>query len=283
MGSSSVNEVSTFGQTNESDNEGEVGLEQFPGFPSQLVSYPPSSDTFKEFCKANAIVGGKWGNCVEFTGVKSKVERNKSLLNEVAEEETELELVLEGLGLSRKKRLDSSSAQPNPVKPRKMALKYSKKWMLKAHPASGTTGSGEVAHLVKGIWLGIEEGKSELKKENAELEKELAQSRTDALKEVRLLKASHAVAIGQLQVETKANLDEMVEECVRLGRHLMLKGYSEEEVDAIKADTYAEEEDEEEVEAVEIVDSLDGVSCQTVLDNQVDDVELPKGGSEKAG
>ncbi|KAF6164589.1 hypothetical protein GIB67_032817 [Kingdonia uniflora] len=68
IGSSFVNEVSTSGQTNESDNEGEGGLEQFPNFPGQLVSYPPGSDTFREFCKAKAAIGGKWGKCVEFIG-----------------------------------------------------------------------------------------------------------------------------------------------------------------------------------------------------------------------
>ncbi|KAF6173803.1 hypothetical protein GIB67_003804 [Kingdonia uniflora] len=124
---------------------------------------------------------------------------------------------------------------------------------------------------------------SELKKANIKLEKELDRSRTDALKEVRQLIASHAVAIGQLQVETKANLDKMVEERNRQGHHLMLKGYSEDEVDAIKEDTYTEREDEEEPEAVGIVDGLDGISCQTVLDNQGNDVELPEGCSEKVG
>ncbi|KAF6140490.1 hypothetical protein GIB67_010320 [Kingdonia uniflora] len=264
--------------------------------------------------------------------VKSKVERKESLLDEVAEKETKLEHVLEGFGLSRKKRVDSRSNKPNPVKLSKIALKYPKKRMLKALPASGTIGSGKVAkdkrrrvepsgesgekvvegrsamvndlkevkerarlvvlqgeedtskmvvHLAKGIWLGIKEDKSELKKANVELEKELAQSRTDGLKKVRQLKASHALVIGQLQVETKANLDKMVEECDRLGHNLMLKGYSEEEVDTIKADTNVEEEDEKEAETVGIVDGLDGVSRQTVLDNQEDDVELPEGGSEK--
>ncbi|KAF6149238.1 hypothetical protein GIB67_026094 [Kingdonia uniflora] len=444
MGSSSVNEVSTSGQTNESNNEEEVGLEQFPGFPGQLVSYPPGFDAFRKFCKAKAAVGGKgidesisleyfdgdvrsdileaflcylsqleyglslpltnlakgimnvigaypaqlngnmWeGNCLQRDNeepldlrfrtvkqsVKSTVEKKESLLDEVAKEETELKLVLEGLGLSRKNRVNStsnkvrkaqftrsmvevderkrqvsgeearsnlsktprtgSSAQSNPIKPSKITLKYLKKQMLKALPASGTTGSGEVAkdkrrvkpfresgvkvtegrsatvddleewarlavlpgeedtgkivaHLVKGIWLGIEEEKSELKKANVELEKEIARSKTDVLKEVRQLKASHAVAIGQLQVKTKANLDEMVEECDKLGRHLMLKVYSEEEVDAIKPDTYVKEEDKKKVEAVGIVDGLDGVSRQTVLDNQGDDVKLPEGGSMKA-
>ncbi|KAF6176787.1 hypothetical protein GIB67_020509 [Kingdonia uniflora] len=195
--------------------------------------------------------------------VKSKVERKESLLDEVAKEETELKLVLEGLNLSRKKRVDSRWNKPNPAKPSNIALKYLKKRILKALPASGTTGSGEVAkdkrrrvepsgeseekvveelsatvndlkeveemarlavlhgekdtskmivRLVKRIWLDIEKEKSELKKENVKLEKELARFRTDALKEIRQLKVFHAVAIGQLQVETKANLDEMVEE-----------------------------------------------------------------------
>ncbi|KAF6156620.1 hypothetical protein GIB67_014599 [Kingdonia uniflora] len=173
MGRSSVNEVSTSGRTNESDNEGEVGLKQFLDFPSQLVSYPP--------------------------GVKSTVERKESLLDEVAEEETKLELALEGLGLIRKKWVGSRS--------------------------------NKVARLFKEIWLGIEEEKSDLKEVNVELEKELAQSRAHALKYVKQLKASQAMAIGQLQVEIKANLDEMVEERDRLGNHLMLKGYSEEEVE----------------------------------------------------
>ncbi|KAF6139414.1 hypothetical protein GIB67_026256 [Kingdonia uniflora] len=103
-----------------------------------------------------------------------------------------------------------------------------------------------VARLVKGIWLGIEEQESELKKVKSKLEKNLALAKTDTLKEVKQLKAAHTV----------------------------------EEVDAIKADTYAEEE-EEEAKVLEVVDGLDGVSPQTVLDSQGDDVELPVDGSEK--
>ncbi|KAF6141018.1 hypothetical protein GIB67_006463 [Kingdonia uniflora] len=399
MGSSSVNEVLTSSRTNESDNEGESGLEQFLGFPGQLVSYPPGSDAFRELCKAKATVGEKWGNCVEFAvrtwndnviwvkvnclqrddeesldllfrtvkqSVKSIVERKKSFLDEVTEE-TEVKLVLEGYGLSRKKRVGSktdkvrkaqstrsmagvdegkkeisseeartktpgsgSSAQPN-LTTNKIAKFFPKKWMLKSLPAPGATESGEVtkeksrtvessgekvvevrpaavdnlreveegarlatlhgeedtgkmvARLMKGIWLGIEEERSELKKAKNELEKDLAQAKTEAMKEVRHLKASHVVAISQLQVEAKANLEEMVKECDRLGRHLMLKGYSEEEVDAIKADTYIEEGEDEEAEMVGVVDGLDGVSRQTVFDNQGDDIELPEGGSEKIG
>ncbi|KAF6142202.1 hypothetical protein GIB67_037120 [Kingdonia uniflora] len=201
--------------------------------------------------------------------VKSTVERKESMLDEVAEEEIELELVLERLGLSKKKRVDcrsnkvrkaqlTSSAQPNPVKPSKVAKKYPKKRILKALPTSGTTDSGDVikdkrrrvepsgelgekvAPLVKGMWLGIVEEKSELKKVNVELEKELARSRADALKDIKQLKASHVVAIGQLQ-----------------------------------------EEDEKEAETVGVVDGLDGVSRQTVLDNQGDDVDLPEGGMRR--
>ncbi|KAF6141420.1 hypothetical protein GIB67_021236 [Kingdonia uniflora] len=108
--------------------------------------------------------------------VKSKVERKESMLDEVMEEETELELVLEGLSLSRKKK---------------------------------------VSHLVKGIWL--VEGFS---------------CRDD----------------WSATVETKANLDKMVDKYDRLWHYLILKGYSEWEVDAIKADTYDVEEYEEEAE-----------------------------------
>ncbi|KAF6169452.1 hypothetical protein GIB67_021455, partial [Kingdonia uniflora] len=82
-------------------------------------------------------------------------------------------------------------------------------------------------------------------------------------------------------VEAKANLDEMVKERDRLGRHLILKGYSEEEVDTIKANTYIEDEDEEKAEVVGVMEGLDGVSRQMVLDNHGDDVEHPEGGSEK--
>ncbi|KAF6141199.1 hypothetical protein GIB67_018289 [Kingdonia uniflora] len=224
-------------------------------------------------------------------------ERKEPLLDKVAEEETELELVLEGLGLGRKKRVDSMSNKFGSAESYQGEQSSSKiteemdaegsvslwhhwKWLA---VLQGKVDMSKVdSRLVKGIWLGIEEEKSKLKKANVELEKELARFRTDAQKEVRQLKALYAVVIGQLHVDTKANLDKMVEERDRLGHHLMLKGYFEEKVDAIKADTYVEEEDEEEAEAAGIVDGLDDVSRQMVLDNQGDDVELPEGGSEKA-
>ncbi|KAF6168861.1 hypothetical protein GIB67_041745 [Kingdonia uniflora] len=177
-------------------------------------------------------------------------------------------------------------------------------------PASGTTVSGEFAQGKRRRVepLGGSEGKvpevrsisvNDLKEVNerpklvilqgkedtsqmakSELEKKLAQAKTEALKEVKHLKAAHAVAISQLQVEAKANLYKTAEERDRLGRHLMLKGYSQEEVDVIKADTYAKEE-EEKAGLLRVVDGLDDVFPQTVLDNQGDDVELPEDGSEK--
>ncbi|KAF6146843.1 hypothetical protein GIB67_018496 [Kingdonia uniflora] len=201
-------------------------------------------------------------------GIKSTVERKESLLDEVAEEESELELVLEGLGLSGKKRVDSKSNMVRKAQSTRSMVGVNE-------------GKKQVARLVKGIWLSIEEEKFEPKKAKSELEKELARAKIEAIKEVRQLKASHAMAIGQLQVEVKANLDEMVEKRDRLGRHLMLKRYSEEEVDAIKADTYLEEGDDEEAEVVGVADGLDGASFQTVLDNQGDNVKLPEGGSKK--
>ncbi|KAF6166751.1 hypothetical protein GIB67_005627 [Kingdonia uniflora] len=254
--------------------------------------------------------------------MKSTVERKKSLLDEVAEEETELELVLGELGLSRNKRVESrskkvakaqstrsmtgvdegtrqisgeevraktpesgSSAQPNlttkkVTEGRSASVDDLKEVEERARLAilQGKEDTSQmIARLVKGIWLGIEKQEFRLKKAKRELEKNLALAKIDALKEVKQLKAAHAVAIGQLQVEAKANLDETTEECDRLDRHLMLKGYSQEEVDVIKADTYTEEEEE----VLGFVNGLDGVSTQMVLDNQGDDAELPEGGSEK--
>ncbi|KAF6165517.1 hypothetical protein GIB67_015840 [Kingdonia uniflora] len=189
----------------------------------------------------------------------------------------------------------SSSTQPN-LTMSKITQKFLKRQIKKPLPASGTTEVEErarltilqgkedtsqmVARLVKGIWQGIEEQESELKKAKSELEKNLARAKTDALKEVKQLKAAHAVAIGQLQIEAKANLDETAKEGDKLGRHLMLKGYSQDKVDAIKASIYAEEK-EEEAEVLGVVDGLDGISPQMVLDNQGDDVEFPEGGNEK--
>ncbi|KAF6153498.1 hypothetical protein GIB67_027365 [Kingdonia uniflora] len=76
----------------------------------------------------------------------------------------------------------------------------------------------------------------------------------------------------------------MVEEHNRLGCHLMLKGYYEEEVNAIKADTYIEEEDDKGMEelAVGVVDgritrlssdplSNNGENCASITSIFMDD------------
>ncbi|KAF6167848.1 hypothetical protein GIB67_027626 [Kingdonia uniflora] len=52
----------------ESEGEDEVVPAQFLDFPDRLVSYPPNSGVFREFCKSKALVGGIWGNVVEHTG-----------------------------------------------------------------------------------------------------------------------------------------------------------------------------------------------------------------------
>ncbi|KAF6172345.1 hypothetical protein GIB67_024967 [Kingdonia uniflora] len=172
-----------------------------------------------------------------------------------------------------------SSAQPNPIKLSKIALKYPNKRMLKALSAFDTTGSGEAAKDKR--------RRVEPLGDTGEKVTEERSAAVDDLKEVEE-RARLAVLRGEedtskmLQVETKANLDEMVKESDRLGHYLILKGYSEEEVDAIKVDTYVEEEDKEEAEAMGIMDGLDGVSSQTKQDNQGDDVELLEGCSEKA-
>ncbi|KAF6167479.1 hypothetical protein GIB67_031680 [Kingdonia uniflora] len=73
MKSSLVSKTSTSGGSVESEigmsgSEEEVRVDQFPDFPRRLVSYPPCSDAFKEFCKARASTGGRWGNCIDYAG-----------------------------------------------------------------------------------------------------------------------------------------------------------------------------------------------------------------------
>ncbi|KAF6139867.1 hypothetical protein GIB67_009714 [Kingdonia uniflora] len=245
--------------------------------------------------------------------VKSTVERKEPLLDEVAEDGTELELVLGELGLSGKKRVKSkskkvtkpqsarsmtgvdegtrqtngdevrvktsgsgSSPQPN-LTTSKIAHKFPKRQIKKAMPASGATVSGEVA-----------QGKRRRVKLLGGSEEKVAEVRSLSVDDLKEVEERSKLAIIQgkedtsQMVKAKTNLDETAKEHDRLGHHLMLKGYSQEEVDAIKADTYAEEE-EEEAGLLGVVDGLDGVSPQAVLDNQGDDVEFPEDGSEKVG
>ncbi|KAF6165554.1 hypothetical protein GIB67_006444 [Kingdonia uniflora] len=256
-----------------------------------LVSYPPGSDAFREFCKAKGAIGGRtwndniiWvkGNCLRRDdeelldlrfrsvkqSVKSTVERKEPLLDEVSEEETELELALGELasGITgsgevaqgKRKRVEPLGGSGEKVAEEQSVSGDNLKEVEERARSAILQGKEDTNHmvscLIKGIWLSIEEQESELKKAKSKLEKNLARAKTDALKEVKQLKAAHVVAISQLQVE--------------------------EEVDAIKADTYAEEE-EDEAEVLRVMDGLDGVSPQTVLDNQRDDVVFLVDGSEK--
>ncbi|KAF6160220.1 hypothetical protein GIB67_016656, partial [Kingdonia uniflora] len=73
MGTSPVNEASTSSRSAESEvvisyRDEEVGVDQFLDFSRRLVTYPLNSDVFKEFCKAKASVGGRWGSLVEHAG-----------------------------------------------------------------------------------------------------------------------------------------------------------------------------------------------------------------------
>ncbi|KAF6139413.1 hypothetical protein GIB67_026255 [Kingdonia uniflora] len=216
------------------------------------------------------------------------VEGKESLLDEVVEEETKLELVLGELGLSRKKRVKSwsekvakaqstrsmtgvdegirqtsgeevraktpgsgSSAQLN-LTTSKIDHKFLKRQITKALPAFGSTISGcsscqgDLA-LYRRIGIRAEEGEE---------------------------RAGEKPGSSQDGCPKRSQAAE--------GRSCRgdWPGYSQEEVDAIKAGTYAKEE-EGEAEVLGVIDGLDGVSPQRVLDNQGDDVKVPEGGSVK--
>ncbi|KAF6135505.1 hypothetical protein GIB67_015358 [Kingdonia uniflora] len=167
-----------------------------------------------------------------------------------------------------------SSAQPN-LTMSKIAHKFLKRKIKKVLPASGTIVTGEVM-----------QGKRKRVEPLGGSGEKVAEGRSISGDDLKVVEERARLAILQGKEDTnhmakvKTNFDETAEERDRLGHHLMLKGYSQEEVDAIKADTYAEEE-EKEAEVLGVVDGLDGVSPQTVLDNQGDDVELPVDRSEK--
>ncbi|KAF6145145.1 hypothetical protein GIB67_020336 [Kingdonia uniflora] len=144
----------------------------------------------------------------------------------------------------------------------------------------------EVARLMKGICLEVEEERAELKRKKVELERNAARLKIDLLKErkrVEDLKASQVVEINNPHAKARKFLEEVIAERDRLGLHLVSKGYSEDEMDAIRADTYVEDEEEEVIEdvAVGVVAGLDGVFPQTVRDNQGDDNERREGENEK--
>ncbi|KAF6172173.1 hypothetical protein GIB67_024795 [Kingdonia uniflora] len=242
-----------------------------------------------KLCYDEAALGnpGQAGNRILFRDLK--VERKESLLNKVTLEETELEAVLEDFGISMKKRVNSrvekvlksqstrlmtsadSSKKKGTDRERQASLPKTS-GMDKGLPESFTSNKGWLdrggregqvaalrgeeelskmaARLMKGICVGVEEERARLKRENVELER-----------------------------NARLDLEEVEAERDRLGRHLMSKGYSEEEVDAIRADTYVEEEDEDDV--VGVVNGLDGVPPQTVRNNEWDDNEHPDTEIEK--
>ncbi|KAF6140622.1 hypothetical protein GIB67_013915 [Kingdonia uniflora] len=123
-----------------------------------------------------------------------------------------------------------------------------------------------------------------MKKKKVELERNIAQLKAGLIKDgkrLEALKASQVVEINNLNAKARANLEKVVAEHYR--RHLISKGYSEDEVGAIRADTYAEEEEDEEVELVDVgvLNGLDGISLQMVRDNQGDGNDRPEGENEK--
>ncbi|KAF6135664.1 hypothetical protein GIB67_028235 [Kingdonia uniflora] len=243
-------ETLTSGRTIESENveslnvelegEDEAVLIQFLDFPGKLGLYPPNSVVFKEFYKCKAIVGGKWGNVVDHVGSRSKVTRMESLLESVAREGVELEIVLKELNLNRNKRANSRSEK--------------------------------TARLLKGIYLGIEEGKTELESGRVELEKKVAKLESDlALEGERLAvaKASHKVLISELAEEVQKNVDDVAVQRDRLGHQLIAVEYTKVDLKAIMASTYIEEDEgKKEVPADGgVVTGLDSVSPKTDLDN----------------
>ncbi|KAF6147269.1 hypothetical protein GIB67_013090 [Kingdonia uniflora] len=328
MVSSPINETSTSGQSAESeieksDSEEEVGVDHFANFPRRLVFYPPHFDVFKEFCKAKAFIGGRWGNCIDHAdsnlvkeimnligaclvqmsvnmwevisiceslntwwegdGRRRRISsddvlqfygvtRKESLLDTVAQKETELEVALEELGISRKKRINSRAKKVQKSQSMRIMTsadgKDDLKEVEKKARLAALHGEEEMskmaARLMKGICLKVEEERVELKRKKVELKRNVARFKTDLLKEgkwIEALKDSQVVEINNLHAEVRANLEEVVAERDRLGHHLMSKGYSEDKVDAIRADTYVEEEEDEEIEdVVGIMDELDGVS-----------------------
>ncbi|KAF6148610.1 hypothetical protein GIB67_042569, partial [Kingdonia uniflora] len=245
-----------------------------------------------------AILGGTIQVPTVTGDVVLKVIRKESLLDTVAQEGTELEAVLKELSISRKKRANSRSEKDQKSQSTRLMTgddnkkkgteeERSERIDLKMSFKKWRKGRGLqlAARLMKGICLGVEEENAELKKGKVELEKNIAQLKVDLIKEgkwLEALKASEVVEINMF-TEARVNMEKVVTECDRLGRHLISKGYFEDDVNAIMADTYVEVEEDDEAEdvVVRVVDGLDGVSPQTVRDNQGNDNECSEGENEK--
>ncbi|KAF6163837.1 hypothetical protein GIB67_016177 [Kingdonia uniflora] len=141
------------------------------------------------------------------------------------------------------------------------------KTMLAAH--HGVEEMSKMAvPLMTGICLEVGEERVELKRKKVELKRIVARLKTNLLKEgkwMEALKALQVVEINNLLTEAMTNLKEV------------------DVVDAIRVDTYVEEEEDEEIEdvAIGVIDGLDSVPHQTVKDNQGDYNEHPEGENEK--
>ncbi|KAF6175848.1 hypothetical protein GIB67_003336 [Kingdonia uniflora] len=205
---------------------------------------------------------------------KSEVTKKESLLDTVAQEGTELKArLITGTNGSKQKETDGKrrvnlpkasgvdfvgvsesimSSKLTRTFPMKQMLKQDRpavedelKVMVEKVRLAAQNGEEEMskmaARLMKGICLGVKEEKAELRKRIVELEMNIV------------------------------NLEKVVTERDRLGHHLKSEGYSEDEVNAIMADTYVEEEGDDEVEdaVVGVIDGLDGVSPQMIEDQHV--------------
>ncbi|KAF6159497.1 hypothetical protein GIB67_032268 [Kingdonia uniflora] len=87
----------------------------------------------------------------------------------------------------------------------------------------------QAARLIKEICLGVEDERTELKRQKSELERSVTRSKNDLVKEgkrLEALKASQEVEINRLQMEASVDLEEVGAERDRLRLYLMSKGYS---------------------------------------------------------
>ncbi|KAF6152179.1 hypothetical protein GIB67_019401 [Kingdonia uniflora] len=225
MKTSPVMEASTSGRLAKSDNvesdrENEVGVVQFLDFLGQLVSYPPNSDLFREFCKSKALIWGRWENFVEHVGrqfrscIVESGEEHFILLVDLEKEKSDMGLdksiSLEYYGINVHNDLDDGFLCYL------SQLEYGLSLPL-SNLAKGIMNIIRATRLIKGIYLRMEEVKAELASRMAELEKEAAQE----------------VEISELKEEAGNNLEEVVVQRDRLGRHLLKMGYFKAEVNDI--------------------------------------------------
>ncbi|KAF6166867.1 hypothetical protein GIB67_026646 [Kingdonia uniflora] len=161
---------------------------------------------------------------------KSQVGRKDSLLDEVAEKEVDLEFVLEGLGLSRKKRVGSKSKKVQKSQSTRERRRIEPSGKLGKKVTEGQSAaeddlkeveertrlvalhkkedmSNMVAHFVRGKWLGVEEEKYEQKKVKIELEKKgYPEDEVDTIKYSSLLAASYPKQILEYYFEAYSKI-----------------------------------------------------------------------------